>query len=117
MIGGIVKEHRGFTRRGAEALPSRQLLKTQDRRDEELPDNEDRHYRKQGSICPCRKDWFIPIRVIMAIICAGFFAEAAPAIRVMILDGESGGPYHKWQQVTPVLKWNSRRPGSFRWTS
>ena len=23
---------------------------------------------------------------------------------VMILDGESGGPYHDWQQVTPVLK-------------
>jgi type 1 glutamine amidotransferase len=114
MIGGIVKEHRGFTRRGAEALPSRQLLKTQDRRDEELPDNEDRQYRKQGSICPCRKDWFIPIRVIMAIICAGFFAEAAPAIRVMILDGESGGTYHKWQQVTPVLKLELEETGLFQ---
>ena len=29
---------------------------------------------------------------------------AAPSIRVMLLDGESGGPYHKWQLVTPVLK-------------
>ena len=114
MIGGIVEEHRGFTWRGAEALPSRQLLKTQDRRDEELPDNEDRRYRKQGSICPCRKDWFIPIRVIMAIICAGFFAEAAPAIRVMILDGESGGTYHKWQQVTPVLKLELEETGLFQ---
>src|SRR5207253_872938 len=28
---------------------------------------------------------------------------AAPG-RVMILDGESGGPYHRWQVVTPVLK-------------
>jgi uncharacterized protein len=28
---------------------------------------------------------------------------AAP-IRVMILDGESGGPYHRWQVTTPVLK-------------
>ena len=22
----------------------------------------------------------------------------------MLLDGESGGPYHDWQHVTPVLK-------------
>jgi len=29
---------------------------------------------------------------------------AAPPIRVMILDGESGGPYHAWQQTTPSLK-------------
>jgi hypothetical protein len=29
---------------------------------------------------------------------------AAPPIRVMILDGESGGPYHAWQQTTPYLK-------------
>lgn len=29
--------------------------------------------------------------------------EAAP-IRVMILDGESGGTYHDWQRVTPVLR-------------
>ncbi|MEO5922650.1 MAG: ThuA domain-containing protein [Bryobacteraceae bacterium] len=31
-------------------------------------------------------------------------AFAADPIRVMLLDGESGGPYHKWQQITPVLK-------------
>src|SRR5438105_4524616 len=24
--------------------------------------------------------------------------------RVMLLDGESGGPYHRWQVTTPVLK-------------
>ena len=29
---------------------------------------------------------------------------AAPPIRVMILDGESGGPYHAWQQTAPYLK-------------
>jgi type 1 glutamine amidotransferase len=29
---------------------------------------------------------------------------AAPPIRVMILDGESAGPYHAWQQTTPYLK-------------
>src|SRR5262245_22432069 len=31
-------------------------------------------------------------------------SQAAAPIPVMLLDGESGGPYHDWQQVTPVLK-------------
>src|SRR2546426_1698529 len=34
-------------------------------------------------------------------------ASASPAaapIRVMLLDGESGGPYHKWQATTVSLK-------------
>ena len=30
--------------------------------------------------------------------------RAAAPITVMLLDGESGGPYHDWQRVTPVLK-------------
>lgn len=29
---------------------------------------------------------------------------AAPPIRVMLLDGEQGGPYHAWQETSPVLK-------------
>ena len=29
---------------------------------------------------------------------------AAEPIRVMILDGESGGTYHKWKLITPVLQ-------------
>lgn len=29
---------------------------------------------------------------------------AAGGIRLMLLDGESGGPWHKWQITTPVLK-------------
>ncbi len=31
-------------------------------------------------------------------------SNSAPSIAVMLLDGESGGSYHKWQRVTPVLK-------------
>ena len=31
-------------------------------------------------------------------------SHAAGPIRVMLLDGESGGPYHKWKLVTPVLQ-------------
>jgi uncharacterized protein len=34
---------------------------------------------------------------------AGPVAAASP-VRVMLLDGESGGPWHKWQLTTPVLK-------------
>jgi len=29
---------------------------------------------------------------------------AAPPIHVMLLDGESGGPYHAWKETTPYLK-------------
>lgn len=39
---------------------------------------------------------------------------AAPAIRVMLLDGESGGPYHKWQLVTPALKKQLEETGLFQ---
>jgi hypothetical protein len=31
-------------------------------------------------------------------------AYAASPIHVLLMDGESGGPYHKWQLTTPVLK-------------
>jgi uncharacterized protein len=44
----------------------------------------------------------------MTAVCAAFSLRAAapvPAapIPVMILDGESAGPYHDWRRVTPVL--------------
>jgi len=31
-------------------------------------------------------------------------AQAASPIKVMLLDGEQGGPYHAWQETTPYLK-------------
>lgn len=48
-------------------------------------------------------------RTVIAIAAAaGLFAalttRAAAPMSVMILDGESGGTYHDWQRVTPVLK-------------
>ncbi len=46
--------------------------------------------------------------VLSVLLCAAFVltiqGSAAPPIRVAILDGQSGGPYHAWQQTTPVLK-------------
>ena len=40
----------------------------------------------------------------LAVAVAFASARAAEPLRVMILDGESGGPYHKWRATTPVLK-------------
>ena len=42
--------------------------------------------------------------VLATLALLAFGARAATPIPVMILDGESGGPYHDWQHVTPVLK-------------
>ena len=49
-----------------------------------------------------------------AALSAGLLARAATPIRVMLLDGESGGPYHQWQIVTPVLKKELEETGLFQ---
>jgi len=43
-------------------------------------------------------------------------ARAAPPIAVMILDGESGGPYHDWRHMTPVLEKTLAEAGLFATT-
>ena len=45
---------------------------------------------------------------------AVLLSSAATPIPIMILDGESGGPYHDWQQVTPVLKKMLDETGLFK---
>jgi len=40
-------------------------------------------------------------------------AQAAP-IRVMLLDGQSGGTYHDWRATTPVLKKQLEQTGLFQ---
>jgi hypothetical protein len=42
--------------------------------------------------------------VAVVLVVGAMAPRAAAPIRVMILDGESGGPYHRWQLTTPVLK-------------
>ena len=44
------------------------------------------------------------LTVLLLLALAAATPRAATPIRVMLLDGESGGPWHKWQQTTPVLK-------------
>lgn len=41
-------------------------------------------------------------------------ANAASPIPVMILDGQSGGPYHNWQMTTPILKKELEETGLFQ---
>jgi mono/diheme cytochrome c family protein len=40
----------------------------------------------------------------IALLATMAVPRAAAPIRVMLLDGESGGPYHQWQTTTVVLK-------------
>ena len=55
-------------------------------------------------------------RTISLILITGLFLSsvAASPIRVMLLDGESGGPYHQWQLVTSVLKKELDETGLFK---
>lgn len=41
-------------------------------------------------------------------------ASAANPIKVMLLDGQSGGPYHNWRLTTPVLKKELEETGLFQ---
>lgn len=42
--------------------------------------------------------------IFVVLLAAGTAAPAAGPIKVMLLDGEQGGPYHNWQETTPHLK-------------
>ncbi|HLK48617.1 MAG TPA: ThuA domain-containing protein [Bryobacteraceae bacterium] len=48
-----------------------------------------------------------------AVLAAACVAPAAEPIKVMLLDGESAGSYHKWALITPVLKKQLEETGLF----
>jgi uncharacterized protein len=51
---------------------------------------------------------------IFASILFSVTAQAAsPRIHVLLLDGESAGPYHNWQLTTPILKKELEETGIF----
>ncbi len=52
------------------------------------------------------------LTVLLALVAAS--PRAAAPIKIMLLDGESGGPWHKWQLTTPVLKKILDEPGLFQ---
>ena len=43
-------------------------------------------------------------------------AQTPARTKVMLLDGESGGPYHKWQLTTPLIKRALEETGKFEVT-
>ncbi len=49
-----------------------------------------------------------------AILCLAVPVRAAKAIRIMLLDGEQGGPYHAWQETSPYLKKMLDQTGMFQ---
>jgi type 1 glutamine amidotransferase len=53
------------------------------------------------------------MRYLIGFLLALQIGAAAP-IHVMLLDGESGGPYHKWQLTTPVMKKELEETGLFQ---
>ena len=55
-------------------------------------------------------------RFLFAAILAASALPAASPIRVMLLDGQSGGAYHAWQLTTPVLKKELDETGLFQVT-
>ena len=52
--------------------------------------------------------------LIWASLLLASAALAADPIRVMILDGESAGTYHKWKQITPLLRRQLEETGLFQ---
>jgi len=56
--------------------------------------------------------------LLLLLACAAILApdtaKAAAPIRIMILDGQSGGPYHDWSHVTPVLQKELAEAGLFQ---
>jgi len=44
------------------------------------------------------------LAMLLVVLTLSLNSRAAAPVPVMLLDGESGGPYHDWQRVTPVLK-------------
>src|SRR3954468_18309879 len=53
------------------------------------------------------------MRTFLLMFCSAVLLSAAP-IRVMLLDGQSGGTYHDWRATTPVLKQELEQTGLFQ---
>ncbi len=60
------------------------------------------------------KNALVAILFLGAFLFAMPSADAAGPIRVMILDGQSGGPYHNWRLTTPVMKKELEDAGIFQ---
>ena len=55
--------------------------------------------------------WFAAVAILLGLALS---VQPAAPIRVMILDGQSGGPYHAWRQVSAVLQKELEEAGLFQ---
>lgn len=54
------------------------------------------------------------MRPLLLLALAALTLEAAAPLHVMLLDGQSGGTYHDWRNITPVLKKDLEETGLFQ---
>jgi catechol 2,3-dioxygenase-like lactoylglutathione lyase family enzyme/type 1 glutamine amidotransferase len=54
--------------------------------------------------------------LISAIVFSSIASTANSPIQVLLLDGQSGGPYHNWKLTTPILKKELEDTGLFKVT-
>lgn len=54
--------------------------------------------------------------VLGALLTSASVCRAQAPLRVLLLDGQSGGPFHNWQLTTPVLKAELEETGLFEVT-
>lgn len=56
---------------------------------------------------------FVPALLATVAVAATVVAQGPARTKVMLLDGESGGPYHKWQLTTPLIEKALEETGRF----
>ena len=59
-----------------------------------------------------RRTLLLTVLAVMGVL--SLSRASAATLRVMILDGESGGAYHRWDQTTPVLRRMLEETGIFK---
>jgi len=57
-----------------------------------------------------------PFVLLAALTIPSLAFAAADPIQVLLLDGQSGGPYHNWKLTTPILKRELEETGLFKVT-
>lgn len=53
------------------------------------------------------------LMLLLGTLGASAAQRGSGRLRVLLLDGESGGPYHHWQGTTPILKKELEETGLF----
>ena len=51
-----------------------------------------------------------------ALLMTASASAATAPIQVLLIDGQSGGPYHNWKLTTPILKKELEDTGLFKVT-